>query len=285
MAATRTRCTAATRRAASADGRSFPTWDTTDTSTSRTWWSRDTARSSRRSTNSSTPPGGQRPTWCSIPGGVGGILHAGVVHYAHRPGGPARGRRRALVGRLPHHLARVARWAADRGHWRRCHHHGLPQLRRGVLSSWPAIRDGVDAMIAIDDRDAEEGVRLLYRAAAGRDRRSRLARQERRPPGRSPPSCRIPGWAASGSSGARALQSACSCSAPRRDQPGRVRALPLRLTRPGHGDARGTSALLHAAAIRGSSAAASAFPPLALRLCSRPYSASPFSGYCTSAAR
>ena len=35
------------------------------------------------------------------------------------------------------------------------------------LSSWPAIRQGVDAMIAIDDTDAMEGVRLLYRAAPG----------------------------------------------------------------------------------------------------------------------
>ena len=35
------------------------------------------------------------------------------------------------------------------------------------LSSWPAIRAGVDAMIAIDDHQAEEGVRLLYHAAPG----------------------------------------------------------------------------------------------------------------------
>ena len=35
------------------------------------------------------------------------------------------------------------------------------------LSSWPAIRRGVVAMIAIDEADAMEGVRLLYDAGPG----------------------------------------------------------------------------------------------------------------------
>jgi threonine dehydratase len=60
------------------------------------------------------------------------------------------------------------------------------------LSSWPAIRQGVDAMIAIDDHDAMEGVRLLYRAAPG-DVALEAGNSGAATTGASPPSCVIPG--------------------------------------------------------------------------------------------
>jgi diaminopropionate ammonia-lyase len=111
--------------------------------------------------------GSPPPDLVLIPGGVGGILHAGVAHYAHRAGGPR------VVGVEPSaaDCLTTSLESAD----------GQPTLATGdgattmaclncaevSLLSWPAIRAGVDAMIAIDDRVAEEGVRLLYRAAPG----------------------------------------------------------------------------------------------------------------------
>jgi diaminopropionate ammonia-lyase len=101
-----------------------------------------------------------------IPGGVGGILHAGVVHYRGRPRVRVVGVEPASADCLTTSLESIE---------------GQPTVASGdgvttmaclncaevSLSSWPAIRTGVDAMIAIDDRVAEEGVRLLYRAAPG----------------------------------------------------------------------------------------------------------------------
>ena len=111
--------------------------------------------------------GWPQPDVVLIPGGVGGILHAGVVHYAHRPAGPR------VVGVEPSSADCLTASLESPD--------GRPTVATGdgattmaclncaevSLSSWPAIRAGVDAMIAIDDRDAEEGVRLLYRAAPG----------------------------------------------------------------------------------------------------------------------
>jgi diaminopropionate ammonia-lyase len=101
-----------------------------------------------------------------IPGGVGGILHAGVAHYA-RPGGPR------VVGVEPASADCLTSSLESPD--------GRPTLATGdgattmaclncaevSLSSWPAIRAGVDALVAIDDDAAMEGVRLLYRAAPG----------------------------------------------------------------------------------------------------------------------
>jgi len=111
--------------------------------------------------------GWPQPDVVLIPGGVGGILHAGVVHYAHRPAGPR------VVGVEPSSADCLTTSLESPD--------GRPTVATGdgattmaclncaevSLSSWPAIRAGVDAMIAIDDRDAEEGVRLLHRAAPG----------------------------------------------------------------------------------------------------------------------
>ena len=106
------------------------------------------------------------PDLVLIPGGVGGILHAGVVHYRGRSGVRVVGVEPSSADCLTTSLE-----SAD----------GRPTLATGdgrttmaclncaevSLSSWPAIRAGVDAMIAIDDGVAAEGVRLLYRAAPG----------------------------------------------------------------------------------------------------------------------
>ncbi len=106
------------------------------------------------------------PDLVLIPGGVGGILHAGVVHYGGRPGVRVVGVEPASADCLTTSLESID---------------GRPTLATGdgvttmaclncaevSLPSWPAIRAGVEAMIAIDDRVAEEGVRLLYRATGG----------------------------------------------------------------------------------------------------------------------
>lgn len=106
-----------------------------------------------------------QPDLVLVPGGVGGILHAGVTHYAHREGGPR------VVGVEPA--------AADCLTTSLESAEGGPTLAHGdgatamaclncaevSLSSWPAIRAGVDAMIAIDEETARDGVRLLYRAS------------------------------------------------------------------------------------------------------------------------
>ena len=111
--------------------------------------------------------GWPEPDVVLIPGGVGGILHAGVEHYAHRPGGPR------VIGVEPSQADCLTTSLESPD--------GQPTLAAGdgattmaclncaevSLSSWPAIRAGVDAMIAIDDHQAEEGVRLLYHAAPG----------------------------------------------------------------------------------------------------------------------
>jgi diaminopropionate ammonia-lyase len=107
------------------------------------------------------------PDLVLIPAGVGGILHAGVTHYAHRDGGPR------VVGVEPSSADCLTTSLESAA--------GQPTTATGdgattmaclncaevSLSSWPAIRNGVDAMIAIDDETAMEGVRLLYRAAPG----------------------------------------------------------------------------------------------------------------------
>ncbi len=105
-----------------------------------------------------------QPDLVLIPGGVGGILHAGVVHYRGRPGVRVVGVEPASADCLTTSLESID---------------GRPTVATGngvttmaclncaevSRSSWPAIRAGVDAMVAIDDQAAAQGVRLLYRAA------------------------------------------------------------------------------------------------------------------------
>ncbi len=101
-----------------------------------------------------------------IPGGVGGILHAGVAHYARvgapRVVGVEPSSADCLTASLESPDGRPARATGDGDTTMAC-----LNCAEVSLSSWPAIRQGVDAMIAIDDHDAMEGVRLLYRAAPG----------------------------------------------------------------------------------------------------------------------
>ena len=107
------------------------------------------------------------PDLVLIPGGVGGILHAGVAHYAHRAGAPR------VVGVEPSSAdCLTASLESPEGGPAPATGDGETTMAclncaEVSLSSWPAIRSGVDAMIAIDDPDAMEGVRLLYREAPG----------------------------------------------------------------------------------------------------------------------
>ncbi len=107
------------------------------------------------------------PDLVMIPGGVGGILHAGVDHYRQRTEGPA------VVGVEPAAGDCLAESLASAD--------GQPAVSRGDRQttlaclncsdvswpSWPSIRRGVDAILAIDDDVAIEAVRRLHRATAG----------------------------------------------------------------------------------------------------------------------
>lgn len=102
-----------------------------------------------------------------VPGGVGGILHAAVDHLRRDGGGPT------LIGVEPFEANCLTASLASAD--------GMPASATGTgrtgmaclncaevsLPSWPPIRAGVDAMLAIDDRFAEEGVRLLHHAEDG----------------------------------------------------------------------------------------------------------------------
>ncbi len=114
-----------------------------------------------------TASGWAPPDLVLIPGGVGGILHAGVDHYRRRNPGPK------LVGVEPAAGDCLAESLASPD--------GQPAVSRGdrqttlaclncaevSLPSWPNIRRGVDAILAIDDRYAVEAVRRLFRAVPG----------------------------------------------------------------------------------------------------------------------
>jgi diaminopropionate ammonia-lyase len=102
-----------------------------------------------------------------VPGGVGGILHAAVDHLRRDGSGPA------LIGVEPLEAdcltaslaSAEGRPATSDGSGRT----GMACLNCAEVSlpSWPPIRAGVDAMLAIDDGFAEDGVRLLYHAEGG----------------------------------------------------------------------------------------------------------------------
>jgi len=109
----------------------------------------------------------QAPDVVLIPGGVGGILHAGVVHY--RAGESAV----RLVSVEPAEGDCLTTSIESPG--------GVPTVSTGSgrtaqaclncaevsLPSWPAIRAGVDLFLAIDDGFAEEAVRRLARPTGG----------------------------------------------------------------------------------------------------------------------
>jgi diaminopropionate ammonia-lyase len=102
-----------------------------------------------------------------IPGGVGGILHAGVDHYRAREAPPR------IVGVEPAEGDCLTESLRSPG--------GEPTVSRGSgvttmaclncaevsLPSWPPIRRGVDALLAIDDSVAEAAVRRLHQPASG----------------------------------------------------------------------------------------------------------------------
>ncbi len=109
----------------------------------------------------------REPDAVLIPAGVGGILHAGVEHYRRRAHPPR------IIGVEPIAGDCLSVSLESDG--------GVPTVSTGSgktsmaylncaevsLSSWPAIRDGVDAMVGIDDAVAEQGMRLLFGAASG----------------------------------------------------------------------------------------------------------------------
>ena len=102
-----------------------------------------------------------------VPGGVGGILQAGVDHYRARAKSPA------IVGVEPISADCLAASLASPA--------GEPVVSVGDRQttsaclncaevswpSWPSIRRGVDAILAIEDRYAMDAVRRLYRAGPG----------------------------------------------------------------------------------------------------------------------
>ena len=107
------------------------------------------------------------PNVVMIPGGVGGILHAGVDHYRSRAAPPR------LVGVEPAEGDCLTASLESAS--------GGPTISRGdgnttmaclncaevSWPSWPNIRRGVDGLLALDDRYAADAVLALYRAAAG----------------------------------------------------------------------------------------------------------------------
>jgi len=106
------------------------------------------------------------PDLVLIPGGVGGILHAGIDHY------------RALAN--PPAIVAVEPAAADCLAASLASPDGQPAVSSGdrnttlaclncaevSLPSWPAIRRGVDAVLAVDDDAAIDAVRRLDRPVA-----------------------------------------------------------------------------------------------------------------------
>lgn len=107
---------------------------------------------------------GVTPNLVLIPGGVGGILQAGVDFFRSRAGGPK------VVGVEPAEADCLTTSLLSPG--------GEPAVSPGnrattmaclncaevSLPSWPPIRRGVDALIAIDDRWAKAAVRRLWDA-------------------------------------------------------------------------------------------------------------------------
>lgn len=107
------------------------------------------------------------PDLVLVPGGVGGILHAAVDHFRRDPPGPT------LVGVEPFEADCLTASLASPD--------GQPAVSAGSgrtamaclncaevsWPSWPPIRSGVDALLAIDDDLAEDGVRLLHGAERG----------------------------------------------------------------------------------------------------------------------
>jgi diaminopropionate ammonia-lyase len=109
----------------------------------------------------------ERPDVVLIPGGVGGILHAGVAHLRSDNTGPM------IVAVEPAEGDCLTTSIESPG--------GAPAVSPGnrdtslaclncaevSLPSWPAIRRGVDVFVALDDAWAEEAVRRLHRAGPG----------------------------------------------------------------------------------------------------------------------
>ena len=107
------------------------------------------------------------PDLVLIPGGVGGILQAGVDHYRGLADPPA------IVGVEPQAADCLTTSLGSPG--------GAPAISQGDRAttlaclncaevswpSWPSIRRGVDAMMAIDDEAAFDAVRRLYRPVPG----------------------------------------------------------------------------------------------------------------------
>jgi diaminopropionate ammonia-lyase len=107
------------------------------------------------------------PNLVLIPGGVGGILHAGIDHYRQRADGPTiigvePSAGDCLAASLASPDGRPSVSAGDRKTTMAC-------LNCSDVSwpSWPAIRRGVDAILAIDDDVAFEAVRRLHRGVGG----------------------------------------------------------------------------------------------------------------------
>lgn len=106
------------------------------------------------------------PSLVLVPGGVGGILHAGGAHFDGPPGPRVVGVEPAAADCLTTSFESVSGTPTTaRGHGRTAM--ACLDCAEVSLSSWPAIRDQVDGMLAIDERHATDAVRRLYNAEDG----------------------------------------------------------------------------------------------------------------------
>lgn len=107
------------------------------------------------------------PDVVAIPGGVGGILHAGVAHLRAHGGGPGIVAVEPSEGDCLTSSIESPDGAPAVSDGSRLTAMACLNCAEVSLPSWPAIRRGVDVFAAIDDAWAEDAVRALHRAAPG----------------------------------------------------------------------------------------------------------------------
>jgi diaminopropionate ammonia-lyase len=108
-----------------------------------------------------------QPDLVLVPGGVGGLLHAAIDHYRQRESPP-----RIVVAEPSEADCLTESISAPEGRptsSRGTIHSVMACLNAGTVSltSWPTVRRGTDVFLAIEDRFAEEALRLLHRPTDG----------------------------------------------------------------------------------------------------------------------
>lgn len=111
--------------------------------------------------------GGPAPAVVLIPGGVGGLLHAGAAHYGERQPSPRVLSVEPIAGDCLFASITSPGGQPSQSAGNRTTSMACLNCAEVSLSSWPAIRRGVDGFVAIDDGYADEAVRRLHRNGAG----------------------------------------------------------------------------------------------------------------------